>query len=139
MFFKESDIRRLARGSGSGAANRRGRNPRALFAAVFGYDPSEPRQDVNGSVPQALMLMNSPVVNRLISARRPRGLGELLRQTSSDEALIEELYLRCLSRPPLKVETQKALKHIRKVKDRAAGFEDLLWVLINSSEFMYRA
>ena len=42
------------------AAARGPRTPRALFAAVFGYDPSEPRDEVTGTIPQALFLMNAP-------------------------------------------------------------------------------
>ncbi len=40
------------------------RSPRNQFDQVFGFDPSTPRDEVTGSIPQALLLMNGPQINR---------------------------------------------------------------------------
>jgi hypothetical protein len=114
------------------------RDPSQLFAQVFGFDPSDPQQERSGTVPQALLLMNSPIIDNLLGAERRRGLGELLREFPGDRELIEELYLRTVSRPPDRGETQQALRYLRRMDNRAEGFEDVLWALINSSEFSHR-
>src|SRR5207253_2162284 len=36
------------------------RGPRFQFDALFGFDPSQPRDEVAASIPQVLLLMNSP-------------------------------------------------------------------------------
>lgn len=48
------------------------------FARTFGFDPSTPNDDVLGTIPQALFLMNSPLVTREIQARPNSMLGFLL-------------------------------------------------------------
>jgi hypothetical protein len=118
-------------------AGRRG--PRMIFNAVFGYDPSEPRDEVNGSVPQALTLMNGRMIERLISRRGPLGgLSRLLREFPQDEALVKELYLRALTREPSRRELAAVSGHLRTADNRAEAFEDLIWALINASEFIHR-
>ena len=52
--------------------------PRVLFNALFGVDPSIPNDDVLGTIPQALFLMNSPMVHNRTQARPGTVLGEIL-------------------------------------------------------------
>ncbi len=113
--------------------------PREFFARAFGFDPSLPPEEMNGSVAQALQLMNSQIISRLASSNRMGGLGGMLRDLPDNEELIEELYLRCYSRPPTRSETRQALKYVKRSPSRSDGFEDLLWAFINSSEFMHRS
>jgi hypothetical protein len=113
--------------------------PRFLFAQVFGYDPSDPRQEVTGTIPQAMLLMNSPIVNRMLQARgRGSELGRLLATESNDEDVVVELFLRCLARRPTDEERTLCLAHVRSSPSRAEAFEDLLWSLLNRTEFLYR-
>ena len=117
----------------------RGGGLRQLFNLTFGYDPSDPRDDVTGSIPQALFLMNSPLLNLGIDARRPGSpLAGLLRNIDDDEALAVELYLRCLAREPTDGELKTCLEHVKEVNNRREGFEDVLWALVNSAEFLHR-
>jgi len=114
-------------------------NVRLQFQQDFGYDPSDPRDEVAGSIPQALTLMNSPIVNRGINGRtRTTGLGRLLADTEDDEQVTVELYLRCMARQPGDDELRECLAHVRRTRDRAEAFEDILWALVNSTEFLYR-
>ena len=53
-------------------------------------------------------------------------------------AVVEELYLRTLSREPTEKEMTTALTYCKSTKNRSAVFEDLLWALLNSSEFSHR-
>jgi hypothetical protein len=112
---------------------------RGSFEAVFGYDPSDPRESVVSSIPQALAMMNGPRLNLEIRALdRDTLLGRLLQDIPSNKLLIEELYLRTLSREPTDEESATALKFCRISKKRDAVFEDLFWALLNSSEFSHR-
>jgi hypothetical protein len=115
------------------------RGPRQQFSSVFGYDPSERRDEVAGTIPQALMMMNSPTVGGQIDGRSSRsGLGRLLSEIKDDKALIAELYLRTLAREPSQKEIDTCLVHIKENGSRTEAFEDIHWSLINSTEFLYR-
>jgi len=111
---------------------------RNQFNAAFGYDPSAPREEVAGSIQQTLFLMNSPFITNLMSSKRAAGLGRLLQQIDSDEDLVSELYLKAFSREPTAEELQNCVNYVKEVGDRDEAFEDILWVLMNSSEFAHR-
>src|SRR5690606_6590459 len=111
------------RGSGRAA---RGRPAQSQFDRVFGFDPSLSREEVSGSIPQALFMMNSPVVNNPIDGGRRYGsLGKLLSSRASDETVTVELYLRALGRQPNPRELQTCLGHVRRTRSRQDAFEDI--------------
>jgi len=113
--------------------------PRGQVNRTFGYDPSSLRDDVAGSIPQALFLMNSPELARAMNGRqRSTSLGRLLRDVPEDKDLVAELYLRCLAREPKPTELATCLDHVRGSGDRTEAFEDILWALVNSTEFLNR-
>ena len=113
--------------------------PRTMFTQVFGYDPSLPREEVVGSIPQALLLMNSqPLSSALDGDRQFTALGRLLREEADDRGVTQQLYLRTLARHPTPEEVATCLDHVRLTGDRAEGFEDIFWALINSAEFVHR-
>ena len=115
------------------------RTPRAQFNTVFGYDPSAPRDEIAGAIPQALTVMNSPQLAAGMNPDRPRTvLGELLADQANDQAVASELYLRTLSRDPTAKELEVALSYVKQSGSRDEGFEDVLWALVNSAEFMHR-
>lgn len=128
--MRESTFRRTG-GYGLGG-------PRSQFNSIFGYDPSDRREEVAGTIPQALALMNSSMIENAISARRRGGLGKLLREVKDDETLVNELYLKTLARQPSKQESATCLKYVKQVGNRSEAFEDVLWSLINSTEFLHR-
>jgi hypothetical protein len=93
---------------------------------------------VNASIPQALAMMNGVRINLAVRANDDTMLGRMLKSNSDDSAALEELYLRTLSREPTAKENASALAFCKSAKNRSAVFEDLLWALVNSSEFSHR-
>lgn len=119
-----ANIRKLA---GPNSAIERG------LAGTFKINPSIPQRDLEGSIQQALLMMN----NRALQARLRNGpLKKRLIAIRNNERMLEELYLSVLARTPLSEETQRALQYMRVVKDRNEAIEDLIWVLVNSTEFI---
>ncbi len=117
----------------------RPRLPRMAFAQVFGYDPSLPREEIVGSIPQVLLLMNSKPLSVAIDGnRRFTVLGRLLQEHADDRVVADELYLRTLARHPTPDELAACLDHVASAGARTAGFEDVFWALINSAEFVHR-
>lgn len=113
-------------------------NARRAFNNLFGVDPSVSNEEILGTIPQSLFLMNSPQVNRAIQANRRSVLGQLLDENPENPEAIEALYLRVLARRPTAEEVQTCRDYLGQVGDRDEGFEDILWALINSAEFISR-
>jgi hypothetical protein len=115
-----------------------GRDARTQFNAVYGYDPSVRRDEITGSIPQALGMMNGQSNYAIDGSRRGSVLESILRKNPENRDAVQELYLRCLSREPSENELRVSLEHVNKNSSRSRGFEDLLWALLNSTEFHHR-
>jgi Protein of unknown function (DUF1549)/Protein of unknown function (DUF1553) len=114
----------------------RNNTPRGQFNVLFGYDPSLSQDEIKGSVPQALFMMNSPTVNKLLSGNGQTRLSRKLDEFKNNEDLIAELYMMVLSRDPSEKEMKISLEYIKETGNRKEGVEDILWSLLNSSEFL---
>ena len=115
----------------------RGDPGRSAVDATFGFDPSTSRDDITGSIPQALFLMNSPQINQLISGRESSSpIARIRRTVSSDEDAVRELYLVVLGRNPAQAELTVCSDFIRDAEDKTEAMEDVLWALLNSSELL---
>jgi hypothetical protein len=84
---------------------------------------------------QALHLLNGETVHGKIVeggliARR-------IAAKATDEQIIEELYIRCLSRRPTAEEAAGVIGEIESAGDRGAALEDVFWALLNSHEFLF--
>jgi hypothetical protein len=106
-----------------------------LFKEEFNFDPSMKSDEVEGSIPQALLMMNNPQINQRIQARGSNVLGRILTSYPKDDEALRMVYLKTLARKPTDSEHEKALKYVAKVGNRQEAFEDLLWALLNSTEF----
>jgi hypothetical protein len=111
---------------------------RMLFDRLFGIDPSVANEDIVGTIPQALFLMNSPLVSNRIQARPGTFLGEVLQFAPNDRAALGALYVRVLSRQPTNQEVEICGRYMAAVGNRAEAFEDIYWSLINTTEFITR-
>jgi hypothetical protein len=91
-----------------------------------------------GGIATKLHLLNGPLVNRRLVAEDGR-LQMLISEGASSEQIVEEFYLRALSRPPKTAELEFWLDEID-VHDashaRRTRLEDFVWSLLNSNEFM---
>ncbi|HUG92273.1 MAG TPA: DUF1549 domain-containing protein, partial [Planctomycetaceae bacterium] len=98
---------------------------------TFAVDPSIPQDDIEGSLQQALLFMN----NRELQTRLANSeLTKRLVAMKSNERMVDELYLGVLARTPTESEQQRAARHLRTVGNRQEAIEDLVWVLVNSTE-----
>ena len=55
-----------------------------------------------------------------------------------EKDVLEELYFAALARAPEPDEVAVALAHVAKAKDKRKGWEDVLWAVINTREFLFR-
>jgi hypothetical protein len=122
-------------GPGAGAPFARLQTFEGNFKAEFGYDPSTRPAEVEGSVSQALMLMNNPLLNARIQATGTNLLGRILSSYTQDDEALRVVYLRALARRPTDRELERCRQHISRTGNRAEAFEDILWALINSTEY----
>jgi hypothetical protein len=109
--------------------------PRGQFLAKFGGGSE--RTDQQTSILQALTLMNGNWAGR----QTDPGRGELLGAVAdvpflSEAERIEVLFLTALARRPTEPESKRFLAHLRSARDARQGLGDVLWVLLNSNEFL---
>jgi hypothetical protein len=105
------------------------------FRAEFDFDPSTDPEEVNGTIPQTLFLMNNQVLNEKIQVTKTSALGRILRDHPADADALEQVYLLALARKPTDRETTRCKDYVAGSSSRAAAFEDILWALFNSTEF----
>jgi hypothetical protein len=112
---------------------------REEFARIFGFDPSTPRDELTGSIPEALFMMNSSLLSRVIATPDNANLITRISTTVlAEEDIVAELYLSSLGREPTEGELKIAMEHLKTSSNLREGLEDLLWALLNSPEFFTR-
>src|SRR5207302_1865813 len=87
------------------------------------------------SLPQALNLVNGRTMSDAVADPKGR-VASLIVSGKSDEALVDELYLAVLSRPPTRAESLRGVEYLSKGA-KAGRAQDLLWALLNSKAFLY--
>jgi hypothetical protein len=151
---------------------------RRQMSFLFDVDEQPGETVYQGTIPQALMLLNGRLVNGGSAAIHGGALSEILARASSDAEVIQALYLRTLSRPPAPDELAHWLGFVhaprevvhddgpppppppgknagragfggerrlarvdrllpRRETPREQAFEDVLWALVNASEFYF--
>ena len=102
------------------------------------HDPGLPFAEVQGTIPQALLMMNSLLVHTRTAATGKTLLADLLAKGKSDEEVVAALYVKVLARKPTVEEQATCQRFIKKVGDRKEALEDVLWTLVNSTEFLLK-
>ncbi|MCI0459186.1 MAG: DUF1553 domain-containing protein, partial [Gemmataceae bacterium] len=111
------------------------------FLKTFGQPardlPCECERGGEPSLGQALQLVNGATVHAKVAAQKNR-IGRLLAKKRSDAEMLNELYLATLARLPRQREVRTTLEYVRGAENRRQAWEDVLWALLNTREFMYR-
>ncbi len=110
----------------------------AQFKNEFSFDPSTKADEIEGSISQALILMNNPQINAKIKVQGTNLLGRILTAYPDNSEALKVVYLRTLARRPTDREVARCNEHIKTVGNRAEAYEDILWALINSTEFQMK-
>lgn len=91
------------------------------------------------SIPSALYLMNGDFTARAGSLEQDPELAPLFRGGDGVAGALDALFRRTLSRPPTALERERFLAHLGDGEGpRLRPVEDLLWALLNSTEFHTR-
>jgi hypothetical protein len=94
----------------------------------------------NGTIVQALMMMNGKEINDAISSEKTGGVTRAMVGSKTPTQAITKMYLIALNREPSKGELKGVMAKMplrRGYKDSVrAQYEDLFWALLNSNEFL---
>jgi hypothetical protein len=103
------------------------------FLRMFGQSSRDLVNDSSseGSIPQALMLMNGEV-QYMLSNTESR-LSRKLKKSGGLEPAIQFLFLSFFGRPP----TPEEISTIKTALENGMRHEDLTWALFNSTEFLF--
>lgn len=108
-----------------------------VFGKPGGASACECERSVDASLAQSLHLLNSPDIHGKMSAGVAKELSGDMKRT--DEEKVQELYFRAFGRPATEHEMKYATTHLQKAdaKTKAAAYEDVVWALINTKEFLF--
>ncbi len=84
---------------------------------------------------QALHLINGDAVHNKI--KQGKLIQRLQKAGMTESEIIDELYLRCLSRKPNETERSKIVAELAANENKLLVLEDLFWALLNSREFVF--
>lgn len=107
------------------------------FMLAFDSDSGDDSTTFNGTIPQALMMMNGELTKNAISAEKGSYLNQLLLEKGNDQAKIRKMFLSTLSRFPDRREIISAQKLIGASQNKLVAYQDLYWALLNSNEFVF--
>ena len=128
-------------------------NADAYFLQVFGRPESasacECERSQDASLAQSLHLLNSKDIQAKVSDEKTRAALLAADTTRSDEEKLRELYLWAFSRPSTVAEWETARSHLEKgagkssdekgnpVNGKRQAWEDIVWALLNTKEFLF--
>jgi hypothetical protein len=108
--------------------------PRAVFLAPFD-DPNSQPVDFQASIQQALMMMNGKFIEEATSSAGSATVAAVIDSNRPIGQRIKELYLVALSRKPRPEEAQRLLEYAT-TRESKQALRDILWSLLNSTEFV---
>ena len=84
---------------------------------------------------QSLHLLNGDATTQRIT--QGNLIGKLLKEKKTPEEILDEIYIRCLSRMPSADEKTKVLALVNAEKDKKQVLEDAFWAVLNTREYMF--
>lgn len=129
-------------------------NKDVYFLSVFGRpemdSACECERTLDANLAQSLHLINSSTIQSKLTNASARPAVLAGNAEMKDEEKITELYLNAFSRGPRQDEMETALGHLAKKRKQAEadkkltdaamvkeGYEDILWALMNTKEFLF--
>jgi hypothetical protein len=114
----------------------------SYFLTVFGRPESssacECERSSEANLAQSLHLLNSSEIQGKLTSGSGRAALLANDKSRSNDVKIRELYLLAFGRPPLPDEMNVALAHLQKNEaDPKRAFEDIVWALVNTKEFLF--
>lgn len=112
------------------------------FVVTFSNDEAGETTNFQGTIPQALMMMNGDLMAKAVGGKSGSYLAHVLEQSKLQRKvpalrfIVNDLYLAALSRYPSAGELKRASVFLRSNPDAIAVLEDLFWALLNSNEFV---
>ena len=98
--------------------------------------PSDSERNCNPAISQALALLNSEnIQNKFQNGNCV--LNGLLKAGKPDADVLDSLFLSALARHPNPTEAKALLDLIAQTPKKEEGFQDALWSLLNSKEFLF--
>ncbi len=108
------------------------------FVVAFDNDENDESTTFNGTIPQALMMMNSELIDKACSVERGSFLFEQMSSPGAETQKINDLYLAALTRKPTRAEMTKMQKALARYGNaKLNGYQDMFWALLNSNEFIF--
>jgi hypothetical protein len=115
-------------------------NVQSFLLDIFGRPPRqitcECERKVQPNIAQALHLLNGDELNKKVAALTGR-IETLFKKKTPLPEIVKELYLATISRLPSQEEMSEAQSWVAKAATPKEGVQDLLWVLLNSREFLF--
>lgn len=113
----------------------------SYFLTVFGKPESssacECERSGEANLAQSLHLLNSGEIQNKLTAGEGRAQKLSADAARAHELKVRELYLLAFSRDPLPEEMGIAMAYIAKQKEPKRAYEDLVWALMNTKEFLF--
>lgn len=107
------------------------------FVQAFGTDENDESTSFDGTIPQALMMMNGELVQKALKGETGSRLHKVVNGKGSPALKIRQLYLVSLCRNPTRGEISKAEAVLKGAKSPMEAYQDLYWALLNSNEFIF--
>lgn len=111
------------------------------FLTVFGKPEAESacecERSSEANLAQSLHLLNSTDIQNKIATGGGRAAQLAADEERSTEEKVTELYYWAFARPPRPDEFDLVLAHIEKKENKKEAYEDILWALFNTKEFLF--
>ena len=113
----------------------------SYFLDVFGRpqrtSACECERGSEANLAQALHLLNSDEIQNKLSRAGGRA-DALAKDPRPDAEKVEELFLWALAHKPAQAQLDMALAHLAKqAQNKKAAYENILWALLNTKEFVF--
>jgi hypothetical protein len=106
------------------------------FVQAFGTDENDETTSFDGTIPQALMMMNGELIQNALAGAKGSVLHDVLNEKGNPAEKVKMLYMATLSRVPTPKEIQAANRIMKGAKSSNEAYQDLYWALLNSNEFI---